>query len=274
MAPPAGGADYDGVPLAEPEGGAYAEEVMITGSSDEMRMDTSKPVAKQAPVSPPAPPPVGRPAPDTAATTPSRSTAGGVPGNERGPAPASAAEAVAVRAPMLIYTAGISLTVTEIKTSLMSIEALTRELGGFLARRDNVSITVRVPVARFDEAVRRIEALGEVIHRKVTVDDVTEEFTDLEVRLKNLRAVRARLEKLLEKAKGVEEAVLLERELGRVAGEIDRIEGRMKLLRDRASYSTITVSLRERRREAIGPRGPRLPVDWLERLGLGRLLQL
>jgi predicted nucleic acid-binding Zn-ribbon protein len=174
---------------------------------------------------------------------------------------------------MLVYTAGITMIVVEVAASLAKLEALTRDLGGFLARRDNVSITLRVPVARFDEAVRRVEAMGEVVHRNVTVEDVTEEFTDLEVRLKNLRAIRARLEKLLEKAKSVEEAVLLERELGRVAGEIDRIEGRMKLLKDRAAYSTITVSLRERQREAID-RSPELPVDWLGQLGLGRLLQL
>jgi hypothetical protein len=175
---------------------------------------------------------------------------------------------------MLIYMAAITMVVAEIKAALTEVEALTRDLGGYLARRDDVSITIRVPVARFDEAVRRVESLGEVVHRNMTVDDVTEEFVDLEVRLKNLRAIRGRLESLLAKAKTVEEAVLIERELGRVAGEIDRIEGRMKLLGDRAAYSTITVSMRAKQRESLGPDTPRIPVGWLNELGLGRLLRL
>jgi hypothetical protein len=154
------------------------------------------------------------------------------------------------------------------------VEALARELGGFLARRDDVSITIRVPAGRFDEALARVTALGEVLQRKVTVDDVTEEFLDLEVRLQNLRAIRARLEKLLERATKVEEAVLLERELARVAGEMERIEGRMKLLREQAAFSTITVSFTPRRREDVSRAAPRLPVSWLSELGLGRLMSL
>ncbi|HSO00690.1 MAG TPA: DUF4349 domain-containing protein, partial [Candidatus Nanopelagicales bacterium] len=181
---------------------------------------------------------------------------------------------VAVRAPLLIYTAQIAMAVFEVNASLNKVEALARDLGGFLARRDDRQITIRVPVGRFDEAVRRLDEVGDVLHRNVAVEDVTEEFLDLEIRLRNARAVRDRMEKLLEKAASVEESVLLEKELGRVASEIERLEGRMKYLRDRAAFSTITVSFQSRPRESIDPSGPRLPVSWLNELGLSRLLNL
>jgi hypothetical protein len=210
--------------------------------------------AKEAP---PPPPPASK-APQ----------AGGAPGQ-----PAQS-EAVAARAPMLIYTAQVTMAVFEVNESLNKVEAIARDLGGFLARRDDRAITIRVPVARFDEALSRIEDAGDMLHRNVAVEDVTEEYLDLEIRLRNARAVRDRLEKLLEKAATVEESVLLEKELGRVAGEIERLEGRMKYLRDRAAFSTITVTFQPRPRESIDPSGARLPVSWLGELGLARLLNL
>lgn len=260
-------------PPPEPAREYAAQEMMVvSGSSGGETMRSTRREEAAGAASPPAPPPqqVSRPSPGKSGADRTKAEKKA----EQGPGAEQGSEAAVVQQPMLIYTAGITMMVAEIKAALARVEGLTREIGGYLARRDDVSITIRVPVARFDEAVRRIEELGQVIHRNVSVEDVTEEFTDLEVRLRNLRAIRARLEGLLAKAKTVEESVLIERELGRVAGEIDRIEGRMKLLRDRAAFSTITVSLKERPRESIGQGTPRLPVSWLDQLGLGRLLSL
>jgi hypothetical protein len=186
----------------------------------------------------------------------------------------SAGEVAVVRGPLLIYTAQITIAVFEVNASLNQVDALARDLGGFLARRDDASITIRVPVSRFDEAIKRIEKIGDMLHRNVVAEDVTEEFRDLDVRLRSARAVQERLTQLLAKAVKVEESVLIERELDRVTGEIDRIEGRMKYLKDRAAYSTITVTFQSRPTETIGQAPFRLPGQWLYELGLGRLLRL
>jgi hypothetical protein len=166
------------------------------------------------------------------------------------------------------------MAVFEVKKSIDAVEGLGRDLGGFLARRADQMIVIRVPAARFDEAISRLEKMGDLLHRNVTAEDVTEEFTDMEVRLKSARAVRERLEQLLAKAQKVEESVMIERELERVAGEIERMEGRLKFLRDRAAYSTITVTFQPRRGETVGPDRFNLPVPWLHELGLRRLLTL
>lgn len=180
----------------------------------------------------------------------------------------------AVRAPILIYTAELTMAVFEVDASLARVEELARELGGFLARRDDRAIVIRVPAARFNEALKRVEGFGDVLHRNVVAEDVTEEFLDIEVRLRNARAVRDRLEKLLEKATKIEESIQLERELARVASEIERMEGRLKYLRDRAAFSTLTVRFQPRSPESTAPKDPRLPIDWLDDLGLSRLLNL
>ncbi len=187
---------------------------------------------------------------------------------------ASDASPVAVRAPMLIYTANITMAVFEVNASLGRVEAIGKELGGFLAKRDDNSVTIRVPAAAFEEAVRRVEGVGDMLHRNVQAEDVTEEFRDLEIRLKSARAVQQRLSELLAKAVKVEESIAIERELDRVSGEIERVEGRMKYLRDRAAFSTITVAFAEKPKEHVGGGQVQLPVPWLHNLGLRRLLAL
>jgi hypothetical protein len=143
-----------------------------------------------------------------------------------------------------------------------------------MAQRTNTTIVIRVPVARFEEALGRLEKLGDVTGRQVDAEDITQEFFDLDVRLKSARAVRDRLEQLLSRAVKVDDSIAIERELERVVGEIERLEGRLKFLRDRAQYSTITITFAPRAQEKLGKDSFHLPFPWLDELGLGRLLRL
>ncbi|WP_437962644.1 DUF4349 domain-containing protein (plasmid) [Sorangium sp. So ce119] len=260
-----------------PPGGAFEESSSVDLETTVATAEFAK--AAPPPAAMPAPPPPSptaqaagpaRPAPTgpapQPATTPTGAAAQG--------AAQTAAAVSASPAPLLIYTAQIAMAVFEVGASLGKVEALAQELGGFLARRDDRTITIRVPAARFDEALKRLEGLGDMLQRNVVAEDVTEEFLDLGIRIRNARAVRDRLEKLLDKAVKVEESIQLERELARVAGELERLEGRLKYLRDRVAFSTLTVSFQPRSTETITPSGPRLPIDWLNELGLSRLLNL
>lgn len=115
--------------------------------------------------------------------------------------------------------------------------------------------------------------MGDLLHRNVNVQDVTAEYTDLAIRMRNLEVMRERLEELLKKAAKVEEALAVERELERVAGELERIKGRLKLLRELVTFSTITVEFQPRPVDHVDSK-VRLPFPWLDRLGLGDLLRL
>jgi hypothetical protein len=115
--------------------------------------------------------------------------------------------------------------------------------------------------------------LGDLLHREVTARDVTEEFFDTQVRLQNLEAVRARFEELLKRAQKVEEALAVERELERVAGQIEQLKGRLKLLKELVAFSTITVEFQPRAVDQVQSI-VRLPFPWLQQLGLSELLRL
>ena len=85
--------------------------------------------------------------------------------------------------------------------------------------------------------------------------------------------MRDRLEKLLEQAKDVKEALAVEKELGRITTDIERMEGRLKRLRELISFSTITVQFKPRPSDHVESK-VRLPFPWLDRMGLSNLLSL
>ena len=237
---------------------------------------------------PPAPAPPGG-APARPAPAPRSAMPGGPAANASQPrasqeTAAAQGAATTPAAPMLIYTADLRLQVERERFDAVLDQVLgaAREMGGYLVRRDDASIQVRVPSARFHEGLRTMEEMGEVLRRHVSAEDVSEEYRDAEVRLQNLRAVRQRLEEFLRRASNMAEALQVERELERVTQEIDRIEGRMRFLSARVAFSLVTVSLQARPTVIAAPRTtvipPRrmvdLPVQWLRELGLERLLNL
>jgi len=186
---------------------------------------------------------------------------------------ASAQPLQAAKQPLLIYTANIQLAVFEAAAGIDAVQALSHTLGGYLVRRTDTSITIRVPAETFDAAVVEVSKLGDPLHRDVSAQDVTDEFRDIETRLKNMLAVRDRLEDLLAKAKDVQEALAVERELERVTTQIEQLKGRLKMLTHLIAYSTITVTFQARPAERLDPL-VELPFTWIRELGLQRLLRL
>ncbi len=175
-------------------------------------------------------------------------------------------------AQMIIYTGHLTIAVYQVESALNAVEKVARDHGGYLQKRADKEITVRVPREKFESALLAIEKTGDVLHRNIHAQDVTDEFTDLEIRIRNARAMRDRFAKLLEKA-SVKEAIEIEKELGRVTQEIELLEGKIKLLKDRIAYATITVTYNGRG-SSIVPTSLRLPFPWLQGLGLPQLLRL
>jgi|LNFM01.1.fsa_nt_gb hypothetical protein len=184
---------------------------------------------------------------------------------------------------LLIYNAQLVAQVDHVPAGIDQVIEAATTMGGFLATRTDTSVTVRVPVGRFREALGRVESFSTVLNRNVQAEDVTEQFHDLEVRLANLRSVQTRLQQFLARATNVTEALTVERELERVGQQIDEIEGRMRFLGNRAAFSTITVTLMARpQANTLVARGltpmheplpeTSLPFEVLEQLGLPRLL--
>jgi hypothetical protein len=186
--------------------------------------------------------------------------------------PATATDAT--DGPLLIYQAILHLAVYQVQDNQRAVVAIAREMGGFLANQSDTIVVIRVPVRKFQEALGRIEGLGDVLHRNIQATDVSEEFRDTQIRLRNLEQVRDRLAQLLNQARTVEESLQIERELERLTTAIESMKGRLRFLEDRISFSTITVNFAPREQETLQGELFNLPFDFLYNLGLRTLLNL
>lgn len=153
--------------------------------------------------------------------------------------------------------------------------ALAESLGGGLVSREDLSLVVRVPSGRFREALAGLEGLGDLLERQVLVEELSEQVRDLRVRLQSAREVRERLLALQrQRSTTVEEALAIERELEELNREIAELEAALASLEDEVRWSSIALVF-----EPVGlePEPPirrfELPIDWLDRLGLDRLLR-
>jgi hypothetical protein len=107
------------------------------------------------------------------------------------------------------------------------------------------SVTIRVPVDRYEQLLVGVGGVGEVRQRDITTKDVTAEFTDLAARLRHARAQERFYLGLLEEAEGVQDAIAVQQQLDGLQSSIERLQGSLDVLEDRTSFSTLTVELVE-----------------------------
>lgn len=155
----------------------------------------------------------------------------------------------------IIYTAEVDLVVEDFDPIPAQVDALVKEYAGYVARSEVTGSegyqrrgrwTLRVPVENYEACLTAARTLGEV--RSVSSDsqDVSEEFYDIEARLRNKREEEDRLRRLLDEATGKLSDVLdVQREISRVREEIERMEGRLRVLADLTSLTTIVLSVQE-----------------------------
>lgn len=156
---------------------------------------------------------------------------------------------------MLIRTAQASVEVAALDPGVAGVRALAQRVGGYVAdvsvqdghdEPHSATLQVRMPAARFDDALAALRPLGNVESVTVSTADVGEEYVDVTARMENARKLEGRLIALLATRTGKLSDVLdVERELSRVREEIERYEGRLRYLRTRAAVSTISVTVHE-----------------------------
>lgn len=108
------------------------------------------------------------------------------------------------------------------------------------------SITIKVPVENFENTVEKIKAVAtQVLSESTTGQDVTEEYTDLQAQLKNKQAEEQSYLKILDQAGDMEDILAVTKQVSRVRGEIERLQGRVRFMDSQTDMSTIYVNLSE-----------------------------
>lgn len=112
-----------------------------------------------------------------------------------------------------------------------------------------------MPAPRLDQFLADAAALGALESRRLSGDDVTDQFRDSTVRRDNLEKIRARYLDLLAKAQSVSDAVTVEHELERITLELERLKGHLQALEQTAQYAQVTLSFGRKTRPG--------PVGWV-----------
>ena len=150
----------------------------------------------------------------------------------------------------IIKTGNLRFETQDLAKTYQKILDAVRNVKGYV-QRDNTgknynshyqNLTIRIPSESFDTVIQTIsDGVSYFEEKTISQRDVTEEFVDLNARLKAKRTLEKRYLELLSKAKDVKEMLEIERELSKIREEIEAREGRLQYLQNQVSESTITI---------------------------------
>jgi hypothetical protein len=155
----------------------------------------------------------------------------------------------------IIKSAEVTLTVNDFFETFKSVEKIIEKEGGFIADSSSYksetgsisgNIIIRIPPDRFEQIIDQLKELGDVEYQRISGEDITREYYDLENRLKSKEAMEKRLLELLAtRTNNVSDLLEVEKELGRVREEIESMKGSLRYYDNMVGLSTITLELSE-----------------------------
>lgn len=151
----------------------------------------------------------------------------------------------------IVKRGNIRFQTADINKTKSLISQTVQELNGYISN-DNAydysdrfehNLTIRVPADKFDMLLKNVsESVEKLDSKNIDVLDVTEEYIDIEARIKTKKELQDRYKEILKKATTVSEILTVEREIGSLQTDIESVEGRMKFLKDEIKFSTLTVT--------------------------------
>jgi hypothetical protein len=160
----------------------------------------------------------------------------------------------------VIRTGQLALEVEKFDEAARRLLTIAETAGGFIADSSyeesggvpHGTFVLRVPANRFTDTVRQAEQLGTVQRRQISGQDVTEEFIDLDARVRNLERQEARLLTFMDRAVKIPDLMAIQQEVSRVRGEIERLKGRLRFLTNRVDLATIQADVSQKPKKQSG----------------------
>jgi hypothetical protein len=155
----------------------------------------------------------------------------------------------------IVKNGNLNLKINAVDEAVVKITEIAKNEGGeifasnFYQSSKNVKsgvLTVKVPVANFEKTFAEIKSVANLVIRESTAgQDVTQEYTDLKAQLVNSQAEEQSFLKILAQAQKIDDVLAVTREVSRVRGEIEQLQGSIKYLESQTDMSVISVSLTE-----------------------------
>ena len=158
---------------------------------------------------------------------------------------------------MIVYTVNLGLEVQDTDKAVNDITSIISQNKGYIAASNLTrnaqgqmqgTITLRVPAESLDDVQKKIEAVGlKVLNRNRNSNDVTDQYTDLSARQKNLEAAEVELTKLLatvrERTGKAEDILAVYNQLTQIRQQIEQLKGQINVLNRTTSLATMTIQL-------------------------------
>ena len=150
---------------------------------------------------------------------------------------------------IIIRTVDMAIVVTDIQNTTDAVSTMAQDMGGWVVSSNRFQkhrgfVSFRVPSGRLDEAIGRLRDMAVEVKSEVSDSrDVTDEYFDLKARLDNQEATETALVRLLDRAETVEDALKVQQALTGVREEVERLQGRIKLLEETSAFSLVRVTL-------------------------------
>jgi len=159
----------------------------------------------------------------------------------------------------LIRNAAVQLEIVSFDDAVQKITALANEERGYVATTSSEkqgngklrgTVVVKVLPENLDRFLQKVRGLGELKNQTLGTEDVTKAYLDTDARLKNAHVIEQRLVDMLKTKTGkVSDLLQVEKELGRVREDIEKMQGELKYWDSQVQFATVTVSLAEKEME-------------------------
>lgn len=151
----------------------------------------------------------------------------------------------------IVKTGQLDLEVTDLDSAVSQAQSTIEGLGGSIDQSSRsgtdsdatASITFRVPVARWDDALAALRKIGsKVLSEQTSANDVTSQVIDLDARIDNLKTTETALQSIMARASAVPDVIAVENQLSDTQGQIEELTAQRDNLDNQAAMSTLTVS--------------------------------
>lgn len=157
------------------------------------------------------------------------------------------------RSSKIIKNANINIILEEYDSKLEMIQDYLVNANGYIENKEinkqndlkSGHVRIKIPKNEFEKCIEYIRTLGDVRNELIFSDDITDEYYDSQLRLANMRKQNQRYKELLNKGETVEELLKIEKEMNRIAIEIEILEGKLKSWDNLVEYSKIQLMITE-----------------------------
>ncbi len=151
----------------------------------------------------------------------------------------------------MVYQADLTLVVNKPDSAMTQLASIAKKFEGYVLSSGTSGSVIRVKSENLESAISAISGLGKITQKRLTGEDVSDTYQDFQIRLSNSEKARERYLELLGQAENVEAALRVEKELERLNQVIDSLKGQMNRLDHLEAYSTITLTINERKKPGL-----------------------